>query len=125
MVINFHLWTANLLSWSQILPFSILFVSIVYVIWALYLLRLTREKRQHGNLEENFECENTQYLVTAGIYKYIRHPMYGSLLLLATGAFLKSLNLYSAILLIFVCIALYITVRKENIDFLERSTCII
>ena len=37
-----------------------------------------------------FAFEKTTKLVTSGVYRYIRHPMYCSLLLLNWGAFFKS-----------------------------------
>ncbi|MCK7540462.1 MAG: hypothetical protein MZV63_61010 [Marinilabiliales bacterium] len=39
--------------------------------------------------EKLFRFEKTTELVTSGIYRYIRHPMYSSLLLLAWGIWLK------------------------------------
>jgi len=38
------------------------------------------------------EIDNTVVLVTRGIYKYIRHPLYSSLLLLSWGIFLKDVS---------------------------------
>lgn len=39
--------------------------------------------------------DDTAVLVTRGIYKYIRHPLYSSLLLLGWGVFLKDVSLVS------------------------------
>ncbi len=36
-------------------------------------------------------------LVTRGIYKYVRHPMYSALLLIGTGLFLATFNYFSVI----------------------------
>ena len=41
------------------------------------------------DMPENLAFENTVKLVEVGLYRFIRHPMYASLLLLAWGAFLK------------------------------------
>lgn len=35
--------------------------------------------------------ENTTNLITTGLYRYIRHPMYGSLLFLIVGIYLKGI----------------------------------
>ena len=45
-------------------------------------------KPKHG-------IEDTSVLVIKGIYKYIRHPLYSSLLLLGWGIFFKNLSLLS------------------------------
>jgi protein-S-isoprenylcysteine O-methyltransferase Ste14 len=39
--------------------------------------------------------DDTAVLVTRGIYKYIRHPLYSSLILLALGVFLKDISFIS------------------------------
>ena len=44
-------------------------------------------ERQDGSL---YEFEKTTALVTTGIFKYIRHPMYTSLLALAWGAYFQA-----------------------------------
>ena len=42
--------------------------------------------------------EDTTVLVKTGIYKYIRHPLYSSLILIALGALLKDISLLPAAL---------------------------
>jgi protein-S-isoprenylcysteine O-methyltransferase Ste14 len=44
--------------------------------------------------------DNTTVLLKQGAYKYIRHPLYGSLLLLGWGVFLKNVSLVSIILVL-------------------------
>jgi protein-S-isoprenylcysteine O-methyltransferase Ste14 len=71
----------------------------------LPLILGTRELRKHGRpskLErqepELYGFERTSRLVTSGVYRYIRHPMYSSLLLLDWGAYLKHPSLESTLL---------------------------
>jgi protein-S-isoprenylcysteine O-methyltransferase Ste14 len=45
-----------------------------------------------------FEIERTTRLVTAGAYRYIRHPLYSSLLLLGWGIFFKDPRPLAALL---------------------------
>ena len=42
--------------------------------------------------------DDTAVLVTWGIYKYIRHPLYSSLMLLTWGVFLKDISVVSFVL---------------------------
>ena len=44
------------------------------------------------------EIDDTRALVKKGVYKYIRHPLYSSLLFLTLGAFLKDISLVSVLL---------------------------
>ena len=73
---------------------------------------------RHGKPGRNFE--NTTRLVTTGLYHYVRHPMYGSLLFLGWGMFLKSINLGSIILIIIIIVALYITCKVEEKEMKKK-----
>ncbi len=82
-------------------------------------------KREGGHAErlempENRSFENTVHLVETGLYRHVRHPMYGSLLLLGWGAFFKHITPINIALMLSVN-ALLIAVAKveehENIRF--------
>jgi len=60
-------------------------------------------------------------LVTEGIYRYIRHPMYSSLLLLAWGVFFKSFSWAALVLVLVATLALFATAKAEEAENLERS----
>lgn len=101
---------------SQIL----LFFSVLFVLLGFYLLRKFGGSRDTKIIRENFAFENTAQLVTAGIYKYIRHPMYGSLLLLAWGVFLKNTTIYGLLAVLTTTAFLVATAKieeRENISF--------
>ena len=53
------------------------------------LKRKGRASEQRDEDHSLIAFEKTTTLVTTGIYKYIRHPLYSSLLLLAWGIFFK------------------------------------
>ena len=64
--------------------------------------------------------EKTTQLVTGGIYRYIRHPMYSSLLFLGVGIFLKSPSLWGGGLLALGLVFLHLTAlveEQENIRY--------
>ncbi len=92
-VLNFvslQQWFGDPLSVRQLVSGFLLVVCIVPVALGAFLLR-TRGRpdveRRHDASLAGFE--KTTRLVTTGIYKYIRHPLYSSLLLLAWGVFFK------------------------------------
>ena len=51
--------------------------------------------RQYGKPIDDWE--NTTHLITEGVFHYIRHPLYASLILLNLGIFLKNINLLSTV----------------------------
>jgi len=63
--------------------------------------------------------EKTTTLVTTGIYHYIRHPLYSSLLLLSWGAFFKSPTLLAGDLAAAASLCLYLTARADEVECLR------
>ena len=71
-------------------------------------------------MPENHSFENTVNVVEDGLYRYIRHPMYSSLLFLGWGAFLKHITPLSSLLVLLATVFLVAAARveeKENIRF--------
>jgi protein-S-isoprenylcysteine O-methyltransferase Ste14 len=64
--------------------------------------------------------EDTTVLVKTGIYKYVRHPLYSSLILIAWGAFLKDMSWLSATLVIMATIFSVATAMVEEKENLQR-----
>ena len=56
----------------------------------------------------------TTEIVTTGVYKYIRHPFYSSLLFLAWGIVFKRVTWVELVLAIITTILLTITAKKEE-----------
>jgi protein-S-isoprenylcysteine O-methyltransferase Ste14 len=76
--------------------------------------------RKKGEIDQEREdpklvsVEKTTELVTSGVYHYIRHPFYSSLLFLGWGIFLKNVNWIGLILVVTITILLAITAQKEE-----------
>jgi protein-S-isoprenylcysteine O-methyltransferase Ste14 len=85
--------------------------------------RLLRSKGVPDELrpgEDLYKIEKTTKLVTEGIYRYIRHPLYGSLLFLAWGIFFKSVSTMGFFLVMSTSLFLTLTAKieeKENCDY--------
>ena len=92
IVLNIPYWFTKPFSAQQIVSWVLLFISILLVIQSFYLLTKYGGSNKRKGYLENFEFENTISLVKEGIYKYIRHPMYGSLLFLAFGTMFKHIS---------------------------------
>ena len=66
------------------------------------------------------DFEDTTTLITSGVYKYIRHPLYTSLALFSLGAFLKDPSFLGTGLVITTVIGVYLTARIEEGHNLDR-----
>lgn len=66
------------------------------------------------------KIEDTTQLVVVGAYRYIRHPLYGSLLYLAWGAFLKSVTVATTGLALVATLALLLTATVEERENIRR-----
>ena len=108
---NAEHWFRNPFSIIQIVSWLLLVASIFIVSYGFYMLRKFGEPKE--------VIDDTEVLVTRGIYKYIRHPLYSSLILIAWGAFLKDISIVSFILILIASglpVAMAKVEEKENIQ---------
>jgi len=112
---GFDAWFGDPFSAHQIVSWVLLIASIFPVVEGTRLLR--KEGRRMEEREDDASLlgfEKTTRLVTTGIFGYIRHPMYSSLVLLAWGIFFKWLSIPGAILAAAASVLLFITARVEE-----------
>jgi len=114
LLITFNLpwWFANPFSSIHLLSWLFLFSSIPVAVTGFYHLH------RYGKPTE--EIENTTRLVTSGIFRYIRHPLYLSLFLLGTGAMLKYTDIFRLTLAIINLLALLITAKIEEEEMIRK-----
>lgn len=98
-LLNAEFWFHDPLSWNQIIAWSLLLLSLVPLTFGIHSLR-TRGKpaKQREGDPSLLAFEKTTALVTTGIYRYIRHPLYSSLFLLTWGIFFKAPSLSGGLL---------------------------
>jgi protein-S-isoprenylcysteine O-methyltransferase Ste14 len=91
ILMNAPVWFRNPLSWHQVISWILLVVGLVPLGFGVHALR-TRGKPDVSARQEPelLAFERTTKLVREGIFHFIRHPMYCSLLLLAWGVCLKA-----------------------------------
>ena len=120
LTVNFIHWFDDPLSVPQIVSWVFLIYSLYLVLaGVLFMMKLgkPREERYDKTL---FPFEKTTRLVESGIYKYIRHPMFSSLLFLNWGALLKNPQPTYILIAVFGSVFLFlgmITEEKENIEY--------
>lgn len=120
IIINIPYWFINPFSLLHIVSWALLILSLVVVFPGFYLLKKKGGHRKRDVQTENYEFENTTSLVTTGIYKYIRHPLYCSILLVAIGALFKNVTTIGVVLTVVAITSAIATAKieeKENLQF--------
>jgi len=88
-VANYKFWFVEPFSVHQVISWFLLVIAAYMVLAGVVLLRKARKPGVVRVDEKLFKFEKTTELVTTGIFKYIRHPLYSSLLFLTWGIYLK------------------------------------
>ena len=117
LLLNLPSWFKDPFSIHQIISWLLLIVSLVLVQHGVSLLRLIgkpdAQRQDDGTL---LGIEKTSTLVKVGAYRYIRHPLYSSLLFLAWGAFFKSPSWVEGVLALAATAFLVATARVEEAE---------
>lgn len=90
ILLNLDNWVTEPLAAHQLLSWFLLLVSLFLALHGFRLLRMLGKPDSGRADPALLGLEKTTALVTAGAYRYIRHPLYSSLLFLAWGAFFKA-----------------------------------
>ena len=90
ILLNVPVWFHNWLSVRQLVSWTLGVVSIGLAIEGFRLLRVIGRPVSTADLSTNLPFENTTVLVTVGAYRWIRHPLYASLLAFAGCAYFKN-----------------------------------
>lgn len=112
-LLNYKHWFENPFSIHQIISWILLVISLFPALYGFYLLHKIGKPK-----DINFE--NTTKLVVQGIYKYIRHPLYCSLLLLGLGIFFKKPSIIGVGFALINIIALIITAKVEEKEMIAK-----
>ena len=94
-IISLHFFQWEFLPQKQIIkasPFSY-FLGILIIIIA-FIIMLVSIKELGRNLSPFPRPINNSNLVTKGIYRFLRHPMYYSLIFISFGVFITKLSIY-------------------------------
>jgi protein-S-isoprenylcysteine O-methyltransferase Ste14 len=90
ILLNVPVWFRDPFSARQLVSWFLAAASIGLAIEGFRLLRVIGRPAPTAAGSTNLGFENTTTLVTVGAYRYIRHPMYASLLALVWCAYLKN-----------------------------------
>lgn len=112
VLLNARGWFDEPLSPRQLLSWLFLAASLALALHGFRLLRIVGAPKE--------DIENTSRLVTVGAYRYIRHPLYCTLLLGGVGVILKGFSALGFLLLLILIIAVFITAKVEEEDNVKR-----
>ena len=118
IIVNAPAWFVQPFSLRQLISWVLLMISAFLAIDCVLVLRKFGKPDQSIQDANRLVFEKTTHLITDGPYRFIRHPMYTSLLCIAWGTFLKQLSILSGLLVTLVSLALYITAvfeERENL----------
>ncbi|MBI5430449.1 MAG: isoprenylcysteine carboxylmethyltransferase family protein [Nitrosomonadales bacterium] len=115
-VLNMQVWNATPNSTYQIISGLLFFVSLLLVLSGVGLLQLSGQPGPERNDATLFGFEKTTTLVTTGVYRHVRHPIYGSLLFLCWGFFFKQPSLTGGVLATIACGFIVAATRAEEIE---------
>jgi len=114
LVLNHHIWGDDPYSPHQLTSWLLMLISIALVVVGVLTLKrdgAPGEQRSDGSF---YEFEKTTQLVSHGIFAYIRHPMYASLLALAWGAFFQDPSLTGTLCAGVATLALWLTAKTDE-----------
>jgi len=116
VLISSGAWFSDAFSARQIVSWVFLLVSLIMLGQGMYLICVAGKPDNHRRDSTLLSFEKTSTLVTSGIYHHVRHPLYGSLLFLAWGAFLKEISWYAACLVAVATWLLILTAKADEVE---------
>lgn len=122
------LWTISLVlyvlgfewfDYSVPLPLWLRWVGVVVMALCLPLSSLVYRKLG-AHSSKSLEVQKNHRLVTDGAYRYVRHPVYATLILCAVGACLVTANLVVSAMAAAVALVLWLRIKKEETILVAR-----
>lgn len=114
-LMNVEKWFSDPFSLPQIISWLLLLISLYLVCRGLKLPRRKGRFDRQRSDASTVGKERTAALVTTGVHRYIRHPVYSALLFLGWGIFLKNPN--STGFLLALVSTLFLTIAAKLEDF--------
>lgn len=116
ILLNLDRWFYQPFRINQLVSWVLLIASLFLVILGVQLLRKAGKSDEKRRDPALVGIEKTTELVTSGVYAYIRHPLYSSLLFLTWGVFFKKLSWLGFSLAGLATLFLWLTARMEEVE---------
>lgn len=109
-------WFREPFTWHQIISWILLFGCCYPVLAAVYQLKKAGKANKNREDSSLYTFERTTSLVTTGIFRYIRHPMYTSLMLLAWGIAMKQPTIHALLVALLATVLMALTGKMEEAE---------
>lgn len=120
VLLNAPIWFDDWLSWHQAISWLLLGVSIIPLAFGVRALRERGKPDDTTRPEPQLLAfERTTRLVSDGVYRYIRHPLYSSLLLLTWGVYFKEHSPWGVLLAASATLFLILTAKRDEAECLQ------
>jgi protein-S-isoprenylcysteine O-methyltransferase Ste14 len=119
VVLNHEPWGENPWSPQQVASWILMLLSILLASLGLGALRSDGQAGEQRDDPALYGFEKTTALVTSGVFRYIRHPMYTSLIALAWGAFFQDPSLIGSVVALSASFFLLLTARADEQECLQ------
>ena len=114
-IISLHFFKWKIIPQKQIMQVSPFSYSIGFlIIMIAFIILLVAIKDLGSNLSPFPKPINNSNLVTNGIYRFMRHPMYYSLIFISFGVFLTKLSIYYLFLSISLVLIIKFKIALEE-----------
>ncbi len=99
---------------SHVLSLALFFVGFIVGIYALFHNGL-------GNFNIIPEIKKGASLATTGVYGYIRHPMYFSVIFMMLGVIISNLTILNIFVYSLLVLVLFLKAKKEEVLWSQKS----
>ena len=117
--VNYKFWFVDPFSINQIISWILLIYSLYLVIAGLLLMKKIGKPHQIRDEKNLFGFEKTTELIDSGVFKYIRHPLYASLIFLTWAIYLKNPIDILFIIALLSTVFLYLTSKFDEKECLN------
>lgn len=112
VLLNYPAWFKYPLAWYQMISWLLLGGSLLVALFGFY------QFYHYGKPADGME--ETTALITSGLYRYIRHPLYLSLILGGFGVMMKDPECLSLLLALLNLVALFFTAKVEEAEMIKK-----
>lgn len=120
IVLSLNDWDGPVRTPNEIASEVLMNISLILVILGYLSLFLFGQHNAKRNDAPLLLIEKTTMLVTSGLYRYIRHPIYSSLIFLDFRLFFKEISWLNGCIALVACVFLLLTSiaeENENLDY--------
>ncbi|MCK4749063.1 MAG: isoprenylcysteine carboxylmethyltransferase family protein [Bacteroidales bacterium] len=112
VLMNYPVWFSNPFAWHQIISWILLIGSTLIAVFGFYLL--------YHLGKPSDQLEDTTQVISSGLFRYIRHPLYMSLILGGFAVMMKQLQWPQIIMSLVNLLVLWLTARVEEGEMIRK-----